>query len=155
MLTLLTLYICTLQLQMEKLASRHAITELMSWISLMENIIQEDQNKILEAVGSEVVQTYIQKYKVAEKDMRKTSHTHTTHTHSELNIEIQLTDECITFGPDAESKSIDMSDCSQIWTNRINSLLNKFFFTSLLIYFFSFLLFLLSHFFLVFISLLF
>ncbi|TSR99415.1 Nesprin-1 [Bagarius yarrelli] len=42
------------QLQMEKLASRHAITELMSWISLMENIIQEDQNKILEAVGSEV-----------------------------------------------------------------------------------------------------
>ncbi|XP_022518839.2 nesprin-1 isoform X7 [Astyanax mexicanus] len=51
------------QLQMEKLASRHAITELMSWISLMENIIQEDQSKIMEAVGSEVVQTYIQKYK--------------------------------------------------------------------------------------------
>ncbi|MCJ8743979.1 hypothetical protein PDJAM_G00100910, partial [Pangasius djambal] len=51
------------QLQMEKLASRHAITELMSWISLMENVIQEDQNKILETVGSEVVQAYIQKYK--------------------------------------------------------------------------------------------
>uniref|UniRef100_A0AAR2ILP8 Spectrin repeat containing, nuclear envelope 1b n=1 Tax=Pygocentrus nattereri TaxID=42514 RepID=A0AAR2ILP8_PYGNA len=51
------------QLQMEKLPSRHAITELMSWISLMENIIQEDQDKIMEAVGSGVVQTYIQKYK--------------------------------------------------------------------------------------------
>ncbi|XP_060722109.1 nesprin-1 isoform X2 [Tachysurus vachellii] len=57
------------QLQMEKLPSRHAITELMSWISLMENIIQEDQNKILEAVGSEVVQTYIQKYKGFEIDL--------------------------------------------------------------------------------------
>lgn len=60
---------------MEKLASRHAIAELMSWISLMENIIQEDQDKILEAVGSEVVQTYIQKYKVPERDVSKTPHT--------------------------------------------------------------------------------
>uniref|UniRef100_A0A672IE86 KASH domain-containing protein n=1 Tax=Salarias fasciatus TaxID=181472 RepID=A0A672IE86_SALFA len=51
------------QLQMEKLASRHAITELMSWISLMENIIEEDQDKILGAVGSEVVQNVLQKYK--------------------------------------------------------------------------------------------
>lgn len=52
------------QLQMEKLASRHAITELMSWISLMENIIEEDQDKIMGAVGSEVVQDFLQKYKV-------------------------------------------------------------------------------------------
>ncbi|XP_026174038.1 nesprin-1 isoform X1 [Mastacembelus armatus] len=51
------------QLQMEKLASRHAITELMSWISLMENIINEDQDKIMGAVGSEVVQNFLQKYK--------------------------------------------------------------------------------------------
>uniref|UniRef100_A0A3B4FY37 KASH domain-containing protein n=1 Tax=Pundamilia nyererei TaxID=303518 RepID=A0A3B4FY37_9CICH len=51
------------QLQMEKLASRHAITELMSWISLMENIIEEDQDKIMAAVGSAVVQDYLQKYK--------------------------------------------------------------------------------------------
>ncbi|XP_041831658.1 nesprin-1-like [Melanotaenia boesemani] len=51
------------QLQMEKLASRHAITELMSWISLMENIIEEDQEKIMGAVGSEVVQNFLQKYK--------------------------------------------------------------------------------------------
>ncbi|KAF3849909.1 hypothetical protein F7725_019628 [Dissostichus mawsoni] len=51
------------QLQMEKLASRHAITELMSWISLMENIIQEDKDRIMAAVGSEVVQDFLQKYK--------------------------------------------------------------------------------------------
>ncbi|XP_026197444.1 nesprin-1 isoform X3 [Anabas testudineus] len=51
------------QLQMEKLASRHAITELMSWIFLMENIIDEDQDKIMGAVGSEVVQNFLQKYK--------------------------------------------------------------------------------------------
>lgn len=49
---------------MEKLASRHAILELMSWISLMENIISEDQDKIIGAVGSEVVQNFLQKYKV-------------------------------------------------------------------------------------------
>lgn len=49
---------------MEKLASRHAITELMSWISLMENVIAEDQQRIMGAVGSEVVQDYLQKYKV-------------------------------------------------------------------------------------------
>ncbi|XP_074471039.1 nesprin-1-like isoform X4 [Sebastes fasciatus] len=51
------------QLQMEKLASRHAITELMSWISLMENIIKEDQDKFMGAVGSVVVQDFLQKYK--------------------------------------------------------------------------------------------
>uniref|UniRef100_A0A674A285 Spectrin repeat containing nuclear envelope protein 1 n=1 Tax=Salmo trutta TaxID=8032 RepID=A0A674A285_SALTR len=51
------------QLQMEKLASRHAITELMSWMSLMENVIAEDQQRIMGAVGSEVVQDYLQKYK--------------------------------------------------------------------------------------------
>uniref|UniRef100_A0A8C1U557 Spectrin repeat containing, nuclear envelope 1a n=1 Tax=Cyprinus carpio TaxID=7962 RepID=A0A8C1U557_CYPCA len=51
------------QLQMEKLPSRHAITELMSWISLMENVIQEDQQKIMGAVGSEALQMYLQKYK--------------------------------------------------------------------------------------------
>ncbi|KAK7133089.1 hypothetical protein R3I94_015094 [Phoxinus phoxinus] len=57
------------QLQMEKLPSRHAITELMSWISLMENIIQEDQQKIMGAVGSEVVQMYLQKYKGFQIDL--------------------------------------------------------------------------------------
>ncbi|KAM4529485.1 nesprin-1 isoform 3-T3 [Fundulus diaphanus] len=51
------------QLQMEKLASRHAITELMSWITLMETIIDEDQDKIMGAVGSDMVQNFLQKYK--------------------------------------------------------------------------------------------
>uniref|UniRef100_M3ZLV0 KASH domain-containing protein n=1 Tax=Xiphophorus maculatus TaxID=8083 RepID=M3ZLV0_XIPMA len=51
------------QLQMEKLASRHAITELMSWITLMETIIEEDQDKIMGAVGSDMVQNFLQKYK--------------------------------------------------------------------------------------------
>ncbi|XP_061559702.1 nesprin-1 isoform X16 [Phycodurus eques] len=51
------------QLQMEKLPSRHAIAELISWIALMENIINEDQDKIAGAVGSEVVQNVLQKYK--------------------------------------------------------------------------------------------
>ncbi|XP_019750512.1 nesprin-1 isoform X11 [Hippocampus comes] len=51
------------QLQMEKLASRHAIAELISWITLMENIINEDQDQIAGAVGSEVVQNFLQKYK--------------------------------------------------------------------------------------------
>lgn len=49
---------------MEKLASRHAITELMSWITLMETIIDEDQDKIIGAVGSDVVKNFLQKYKV-------------------------------------------------------------------------------------------
>ncbi|CAJ1078482.1 nesprin-1 [Xyrichtys novacula] len=57
------------QLQMEKLASRHAITELMSWISLMENIIEEDQDKIMGAVGSEMVQNFLQKYKGFQIDL--------------------------------------------------------------------------------------
>lgn len=32
----------------------------------MENIMEEDQDKILGAVGSEVVQNFLQKYKVEE-----------------------------------------------------------------------------------------
>lgn len=49
---------------MEKLASRNAITELMSWISLMESIIEEDEDKIQAVVGSERIQDFLQKYKV-------------------------------------------------------------------------------------------
>lgn len=53
-----------LQIQMEKLASRHAISELFNWISLMENIIEEDEENLKSAVGSNVIQDYLQKYKV-------------------------------------------------------------------------------------------
>lgn len=49
---------------MEKLASRHAISELFNWISLMENVTQEDEENLKSAVGSNVIQDYLQKYKV-------------------------------------------------------------------------------------------
>ncbi|RMC12933.1 hypothetical protein DUI87_10460 [Hirundo rustica rustica] len=52
------------QLQMDKIPSRHAITEVMSWISLMENVIQQDEENIKNVVGQKAIQGYIQKYKV-------------------------------------------------------------------------------------------
>lgn len=52
------------QIQMEKLASRHAISELFNWISLMENVTEEDEENLKSAVGSNVIQDYLQKYKV-------------------------------------------------------------------------------------------
>lgn len=54
------------QIQMEKLASRHAISELFNWISLMENVIDEDEENLKSAVGSNVIQDYLQKYKVED-----------------------------------------------------------------------------------------
>uniref|UniRef100_A0A8C8SFJ9 Spectrin repeat containing nuclear envelope protein 1 n=1 Tax=Pelusios castaneus TaxID=367368 RepID=A0A8C8SFJ9_9SAUR len=51
------------QLQMDKLPSRHAITEVMSWISLMENVIQEDEENIKNVVGHKAIQDYLEKYK--------------------------------------------------------------------------------------------
>ena len=52
------------QIQMEKLASRHAISELVNWMSLMESVIEEDEENFKSAVGFTVVQDYLQKYKV-------------------------------------------------------------------------------------------
>lgn len=49
---------------MEKIPSRHAITEVMSWISLMENIIQQDEENIKNLVGQKPIQDYVKKYKV-------------------------------------------------------------------------------------------
>lgn len=54
----------SLQLQMDKIPSRHAMTEVMSWISLMENVIQQDEENIKNVVGQKVIQDYVQKYKV-------------------------------------------------------------------------------------------
>lgn len=54
------------QIQMEKLASRHAISELFNWISLMENVTEEDEENLKSAVGSNVIQDYLQKYKVMD-----------------------------------------------------------------------------------------
>lgn len=53
-----------LQLQMDKLPSRHAIIEVMSWISVMENIIQQDEDNIKNVVGQRTIKDYLQKYKV-------------------------------------------------------------------------------------------
>lgn len=53
-----------LQLQMDKIPSRHAITEVMSWISLMENVIHKDEESIKNIIGQKAIQDYVQKYKV-------------------------------------------------------------------------------------------
>lgn len=49
---------------MDKLASCHAIAELVNWISLMERVIEEDEENLKGAVGSKVIQEYLQRYKV-------------------------------------------------------------------------------------------
>lgn len=49
---------------MDKLASCHAITELVNWISLMERVMEEDEENLKGAVGSKVIQEYLQRYKV-------------------------------------------------------------------------------------------
>ncbi|XP_073726049.1 nesprin-1 isoform X5 [Misgurnus anguillicaudatus] len=51
------------QSQMDKLASHHTITELVNWISLMERVIEEDEENLKGAVGSKVIQEYLQRYK--------------------------------------------------------------------------------------------
>uniref|UniRef100_UPI00398E76DD nesprin-1 n=1 Tax=Pristiophorus japonicus TaxID=55135 RepID=UPI00398E76DD len=55
------------QLQMEKLPSRTAINELMNWISIMDQIIDEDDERIKSAVGSQMIEQYLKKYKQAFK----------------------------------------------------------------------------------------
>ncbi|XP_077587654.1 nesprin-1-like [Stigmatopora nigra] len=57
------------QIQMEKLASHHAFSELFNWISLMENIIEEDEENLKSAVGSHVIQDCLQKYKCFRVDL--------------------------------------------------------------------------------------
>jgi hypothetical protein len=54
------------QLQMDKLPSRHAISEVMSWISLMESVILKDEEDIRNAIGYKAIHEYLQKYKVVD-----------------------------------------------------------------------------------------
>lgn len=49
---------------MDKLPSRHAISEVMTWISVMENVIQKDEEDIKNAIGCKAIDEYLQKYKV-------------------------------------------------------------------------------------------
>lgn len=52
------------QLRMDKLPSRHAISEVMTWISIMENVIQKDEENIKNSIGYKAIHEYLQKYKV-------------------------------------------------------------------------------------------
>lgn len=61
------------QSQMDKLASCHAITELVNWISLMERVMEEDEENLKGAVGSNVIQEYLQRYKVCSAYEKKSS----------------------------------------------------------------------------------
>lgn len=54
---------------MDKLPSRHAISEVMSWIALMESVIEKDEEDIKNAVGYKAVHDYLQKYKVTGMDL--------------------------------------------------------------------------------------
>lgn len=47
--------------------SHHTITELVNWISLMERVVEEDEENLKGAVGSKVIQEYVQRYKVQQK----------------------------------------------------------------------------------------
>lgn len=54
---------------MDKLPSRHAISEVMSWIALMESVIQKDEEDIKNAVGYKAIHDYLQKYKVTDMEL--------------------------------------------------------------------------------------
>ncbi|KAM6126873.1 nesprin-1-like [Pterocles gutturalis] len=91
------------QLQMDKIPSRHAITELMSWISLMENIIQQDEENIKNVVGQKAVQDYVQKYKGFKIDLNCKQLTVDFVNQSVLQISSQ----------DVESKRSDKTDFAE------------------------------------------
>ncbi|XP_062833321.1 nesprin-1 isoform X16 [Anolis carolinensis] len=91
------------QLQMDKLPSRHAITEVMSWISLMENIIAEDEDKIKNVVGHKAIQDYLQKYKGFKIDINCKQLTVDFVNQSVLQISSQ----------DVESKRSDKTDFAE------------------------------------------
>ncbi|NXF38127.1 SYNE1 protein, partial [Nyctibius bracteatus] len=91
------------QLQMDKIPSRHAITEVMSWISLMENVIQQDEENIKNVVGQKVIQEYVQKYKGFKIDLNCKQLTVDFVNQSVLQISSQ----------DVESKRSDKTDFAE------------------------------------------
>lgn len=54
---------------MDKLPSRHAISEVMSWIALMESVILKDEEDIKNAIGYKAIHEYLQKYKVTDTEL--------------------------------------------------------------------------------------
>ncbi|XP_077205606.1 nesprin-1 isoform X11 [Paroedura picta] len=91
------------QLQMDKLPSRHAITEVMSWISLMENVITEDEENIKNVVGHKATYDYLQKYKGFKIDINCKQLTVDFVNQSVLQISSQ----------DVESKRSDKTDFAE------------------------------------------
>ncbi|KAM4679141.1 nesprin-1 isoform 4-T5 [Amazona ochrocephala] len=91
------------QLQMDKIPSRHAITEVMSWISLMENIIQQDEENIKNLVGQKPIQDYVKKYKGFKIDLNCKQLTVDFVNQSVLQISSQ----------DVESKRSDKTDFAE------------------------------------------
>ncbi|KAG8444139.1 hypothetical protein GDO86_009355 [Hymenochirus boettgeri] len=91
------------QLQMDKLPSRHAIAELMTWISIMENVIKEDEEKIRTVLGCEDIQEYLLKYKGFKIDVNCKQLTVDFVNQSVLQISSQ----------DVESKRSDKTDFAE------------------------------------------
>ncbi|XP_041710587.2 nesprin-1 isoform X1 [Coregonus clupeaformis] len=91
------------QLQMEKLATRHAISELVNWMSLMENVIGEDERNLKGAVGSIVIQDYLQKYKGFRVDV----------SCKQLTVDFVNQSVLQVSGQDVESKRSDKTDFAE------------------------------------------
>ncbi|XP_006768780.1 PREDICTED: nesprin-1 isoform X1 [Myotis davidii] len=91
------------QLQMDKLPSRHAISEVMTWISLMENVIQKDEEDIKNAIGYKAFNEYLQKYKGFQIDINCKQLTVDFVNQSVLQISTQ----------DVESKRSDKTDFAE------------------------------------------
>ncbi|XP_075718991.1 nesprin-1 isoform X3 [Rhinoderma darwinii] len=91
------------QLQMDKLPSRHAIIEVMTWISLMENVIKEDEENIRNVVGCEAIHEYLLKYKGFKIDINCKQLTVDFVNQSVLQISSQ----------DVESKRSDKTDFAE------------------------------------------
>lgn len=91
------------QLQMDKLPSRHAISEVMSWISLMESVILKDEEDIRNAIGYKAIHEYLQKYKGFKIDLNCKQLTADFVNQSVLQISSQ----------DVESKRSDKTDFAE------------------------------------------
>uniref|UniRef100_A0A4W3HCF8 Nesprin-1 n=1 Tax=Callorhinchus milii TaxID=7868 RepID=A0A4W3HCF8_CALMI len=91
------------QLQMEKLPSRSAIGEIMTWISLMEKVIEEDETIIKNAVGSQMIEQFLKKYKGFKIDLSCKQLTVDFVNQSVLQISSQ----------DVESKRSDKTDFAE------------------------------------------
>ncbi|XP_076782867.1 nesprin-1 isoform X4 [Arvicanthis niloticus] len=91
------------QLQMDKLPSRHAISEVMGWISLMESVILKDEEDIRNAIGYKAIHEYLQKYKGFKIDLNCKQLTADFVNQSVLQISSQ----------DVESKRSDKTDFAE------------------------------------------